>query len=56
MIERANATQYGLAAGVVTKDINKAMTVVNRVGAGTVWCAISGVLLSVASNLSDFKL
>ena len=23
MIERANATNYGLAAGILTKDINK---------------------------------
>ena len=25
IIERANATSYGLAAGVLTKDINKAL-------------------------------
>ena len=25
IIERANATNYGLAAGVLTKDINKAL-------------------------------
>ena len=25
IIERANATKYGLAAGVLTKDINKAL-------------------------------
>jgi len=37
VIERANATMYGLAAGVVTNDINKAMTVANNVRGGSVW-------------------
>ncbi len=37
MIERANATSYGLAAGVWTQDINKAHTYAKRVKAGTVW-------------------
>lgn len=25
LVERANATEYGLAAGIITKDINKAL-------------------------------
>ncbi|ETN58358.1 aldehyde dehydrogenase [Anopheles darlingi] len=37
VIERANATEYGLAAGVVTKDINTAITFTNAVEAGSVW-------------------
>lgn len=36
-VKRANATRYGLAAGVFTKDINKALTVANAFQAGTVW-------------------
>ncbi|RWS30148.1 retinal dehydrogenase 1-like protein [Leptotrombidium deliense] len=37
VIERANKTHYGLAAGVFTKDIDKAMTYAQAVQAGTVW-------------------
>jgi len=37
VIERANATQYGLAAGVVTKDINIALKVATNVRAGSIW-------------------
>uniref|UniRef100_A0AAX7VQ48 aldehyde dehydrogenase (NAD(+)) n=1 Tax=Astatotilapia calliptera TaxID=8154 RepID=A0AAX7VQ48_ASTCA len=37
VIERANATQYGLAAGVFTNDINKALTVSSALQAGMVW-------------------
>lgn len=37
VIARANATQFGLAGAVWTKDIGKAMTVVRRVRAGTIW-------------------
>jgi acyl-CoA reductase-like NAD-dependent aldehyde dehydrogenase len=37
VIERANATSYGLAAAVFTKDIDKAFTIANSVRAGTVW-------------------
>lgn len=36
-IEKANATPYGLAAGVITKDINKAMMFAQNVDAGSVW-------------------
>lgn len=36
-IERANKTEYGLAAGVITKDIDKALTVAQNVRAGSVW-------------------
>ena len=37
VIKRANTTQYGLAAAVFTKDINKAMHVSEQLQAGTVW-------------------
>lgn len=36
-IERANNTRYGLAAGIVTKDLNIANRVLRSVRAGTVW-------------------
>ncbi|XP_065175810.1 cytosolic 10-formyltetrahydrofolate dehydrogenase-like [Sycon ciliatum] len=37
VLERANATEFGLASGVFTKDIGKAMTVSERLQAGTVF-------------------
>jgi len=37
VIERANRTNYGLAAGVLTNNINTAFTFVNSVEAGSVW-------------------
>lgn len=36
-IERANKTNYGLAAGIVTKDLNTALVFAQSVQAGTVW-------------------
>ncbi len=33
----ADATEYGLAAGVFTRDIGKAHTLAARIRAGTVW-------------------
>ncbi|XP_004524261.1 aldehyde dehydrogenase X, mitochondrial isoform X3 [Ceratitis capitata] len=37
IIDRANDVEYGLAAGVITNDINKAMKFVRNVNAGSVW-------------------
>ncbi|KAI1900044.1 hypothetical protein AGOR_G00045950 [Albula goreensis] len=37
VIKRANNTHYGLAAGVFTNDINKALTIAAALQAGTVW-------------------
>ena len=37
LIERVNDTTYGLAAGVLTKDINRALTFSQAVEAGSVW-------------------
>ncbi|KAM7512809.1 hypothetical protein LguiB_011684 [Lonicera macranthoides] len=36
-IKRANATRYGLAAGIVTNDINVANTVSRSIRAGIIW-------------------
>ncbi|AMD19975.1 HCL176Cp [Eremothecium sinecaudum] len=37
VISLANDSEYGLAAGIHTKDINKAVEVSNRIKAGTIW-------------------
>ncbi|KAL3232920.1 Aldehyde dehydrogenase 5, mitochondrial [Nakaseomyces bracarensis] len=37
VIDMANDSQYGLAAGIHTKDVNKAVEVSNRLKAGTIW-------------------
>jgi len=37
VIKRANATTYGLAAGVFSQDVNKVMLVSQALQAGTVW-------------------
>ena len=36
-IKRANATKYGLAAGVMTNNINIANTVARSIRAGAIW-------------------
>ncbi|KAG2378906.1 hypothetical protein C9374_008054 [Naegleria lovaniensis] len=36
-IKRANSSEYGLAAGVLTNDLNKAIRVASGLKAGTVW-------------------
>ena len=40
VIERANRTDYGLAAAVFTKDIDKANHIIQGLRAGTVWLVI----------------
>ena len=37
LIEMANDSEYGLAAGIHTTNINNAINVSNRLNAGTVW-------------------
>lgn len=39
VIERANDTKYGLASGVVTKNLNNALVFAQAVHAGSVWYA-----------------
>lgn len=54
VIQRANATMYGLAAAVWTKDISQAHAIANNVHAGTVWVNCYGVL-SGATPFGGFK-
>jgi len=53
-IERANDTTYGLAAGVFTKDLNKAMLCSQALEAGSVWvnCFLAA---NVQSPFGGFK-
>jgi len=44
LIDRANKTDYGLAAAVFTKDIDKALHLVQGIRAGTVWVNCYNVL------------
>uniref|UniRef100_A0A7E4VY32 Aldedh domain-containing protein n=1 Tax=Panagrellus redivivus TaxID=6233 RepID=A0A7E4VY32_PANRE len=37
LAEKANNTIYGLAAGIMTKDIDRALHIANNIRAGTVW-------------------
>ncbi|GMM56317.1 aldehyde dehydrogenase (NAD(P)(+)) [Maudiozyma humilis] len=37
VVHKANDSQYGLAAGIHTKDVNKAVAVSRRLKAGTIW-------------------
>jgi len=37
VIERANNSNYGLGAGIVTKSIDNALKLSNAIRAGTVW-------------------
>lgn len=37
VIERANDTAYGLAAGIVTQSLDNALTFAQAVEAGSVW-------------------
>ncbi len=40
LVERANKSVYGLGAGVVTRDIDKALYLANSLRSGTVWSAL----------------
>ena len=37
VVERANNTIYGLAAGVCTQNVSRAIGIANQLRAGTVW-------------------
>lgn len=61
VIERANKSDYGLAAAVFTKDLDKANHIVQGLRAGTVWVFIidSFSLLTLQLSLmnrNDFRL
>ncbi|VDK59844.1 unnamed protein product [Anisakis simplex] len=55
LLETANNTIYGLAAGVVTKDLDKAMHVANNIRAGTVWINCYDVF-DAAAPFGGYKL
>lgn len=44
LVEKANDTIYGLAAGVMTKDLDKAFYIANNIRAGTVWYVIYSII------------
>ena len=54
-IEIANRTQYGLVAGIWTRDINKAMTVASRVKAGQVYINTYGAGGGVELPFGGYK-
>jgi aldehyde dehydrogenase (NAD+) len=54
VVERANRTMYGLAAGVWTRDITKALAIANSVRAGTVWVNCYDVF-DAAAPFGGFK-
>jgi aldehyde dehydrogenase (NAD+)/phenylacetaldehyde dehydrogenase len=54
VVRRANTTEYGLAAGVWTRDLKKGVKVAHALRAGTVW--INGYLLfDAAAAWGGFK-
>lgn len=54
LIERANNTEYGLAAGLWTRDVANAHYVANRLRAGTVWVNCYNAF-DAASPFGGFK-
>jgi aldehyde dehydrogenase (NAD+) len=54
VIQKANATMYGLAGAVWTRDISKAHAISNNVRAGTIWVNCYGVI-DAAAPFGGFK-
>ncbi|EDW57959.1 cytosolic 10-formyltetrahydrofolate dehydrogenase isoform X2 [Drosophila virilis] len=54
VMERANRTEYGLASGVFTKDISKALSFADRIEAGTVFVNVYNKT-DVAAPFGGFK-
>jgi acyl-CoA reductase-like NAD-dependent aldehyde dehydrogenase len=54
LVEKANSTIYGLAAGIWTRDIGKAHTLARKIQAGTVWINAYGSL-SAESPFGGYK-
>ncbi|XP_040216961.1 aldehyde dehydrogenase X, mitochondrial [Rana temporaria] len=46
VIERANGTRYGLAAGIFTQDLDRAMHLTQALQAGTVWVNTYNIVAS----------
>jgi acyl-CoA reductase-like NAD-dependent aldehyde dehydrogenase len=55
LIERANATMYGLAAGVWTRDVGKAHRYAHAIQAGTVWINGYG-MIDPAAPFGGYKM
>ncbi|CAG9104605.1 unnamed protein product [Plutella xylostella] len=55
VIRRANNTEYGLASGVLTRDVTRAMTFAERIDAGTVFINTYNKT-DVAAPFGGFKL
>ena len=55
VIKRANNTTYGLAAGLFTKDLDKAITVSSALQAGVVWVNCY-MMLSAQCPFGGFKM
>ena len=55
VVERANNTQFGLAAAVWTRDVQKAHRIANSVRAGTVWVNCYDVF-DAAAPFGGFKM
>ena len=53
-VKRANATKYGLAAGVITQNGQRAISVAHRLRAGTVWVNTYDVF-DAAAPFGGFK-
>jgi aldehyde dehydrogenase (NAD+) len=54
VVQRANNTNYGLVAGVWTRDISKAHAIASSVRAGTVWVNCYDVF-DAAAPFGGFK-
>lgn len=54
VIRRANKTEYGLASGVFTKDLNKALLFADKIDAGTVFVNVYNKT-DVAAPFGGFK-
>ncbi|KAM9331104.1 aldehyde dehydrogenase 1A1-like [Gastrophryne carolinensis] len=55
VIKRANNTTYGLAAGVFTRDLDKALTLSNAIQAGTIWVNCY-LVVSAQAPFGGFKM
>lgn len=54
VIDRANNTHFGLASGILTNDINKAMTYASAIESGLVW--VNGYMsMSLSSPFGGYK-